>query len=292
MRRLAFAFLAGLAWTLAACASPAESGPAIWRVADADSEIWLFGSVHILPSSLQWRSPRIDAAFANADELVMETDASAAGQQAFAEATQRLGYLPAGVTLSSKLNEATRAKLQHVASEAHVDPATLETSRPWLAALRLSIMYAVAHGQDPSSGVESVLFAEAQTHGKRVSFFETPEQQVRILADLPAADEMRFFDATLNDVEHDTGDIDEAERAWVKGDVRHLARLLDPELREAGPNVYAALMTNRNARWADEIERRLNGSGRIFIVVGAGHLAGDGSVIALLRARGVHVEGP
>ncbi|HVZ99671.1 MAG TPA: TraB/GumN family protein [Caulobacterales bacterium] len=292
MRRLAFMLLAGFAWTLAACTTAAETGPALWRISDADSEIWLFGSVHVLPASLKWRTARIDAALASADEMVMETNVSDDGREAFAALTRRLGALPEGETLSRKLDAATQARLRQVATAAHIDPAAFEHTRPWLAALQLSITYAIAHGQDPNAGVENVLLADARAQGKRLSYFETPEQQLRILADLAPEDEMRFFVATLNDVENETDSMDEAEAAWVRGDVRRLGRLLDPELHEAGPNVYAALMTNRNARWADEIVRRLNGSGKIFIVVGAGHLAGEGSVIALLRARGVRVEGP
>ncbi len=34
------------------------------------------------------------------------------------------------------------------------------------------------------------------------------------------------------------------------------------------------------------------GAGTVFIAVGAGHLVGDDSVIALLRQRGFKVEGP
>jgi hypothetical protein len=68
--------------------------------------------------------------------------------------------------------------------------------------------------------------------------------------------------------------------------------LLDAEWREGGPVLHEAVVLRRNRAWADEIARRLDGSGRIFIAVGAAHLVGQGSVVALLRARGIPVEGP
>ncbi|MES1200069.1 MAG: TraB/GumN family protein [Pseudomonadota bacterium] len=295
MRRLGAALFVALAWAFVAYAQPAPApqGPALWRIHDADSEIWLFGSVHVLPAGLAWRSARIDAAFRSADEIVMETDAtSASGQQTFAQLTARLGMLPAGKTLNDLLTPRERQRLARAAAGAHIDSASLQPLRPWLAALRLSLLDAMAHGQDPSSGVEPIFARDAEASHKRISYFETPEQQLHVLADLSPADEMRFFTSTLDDIEHDSGAMDNADRAWVRGDTRALARLLDPEMHEAGPGVYAALITRRNAHWVDEIQHRLAGSGRIFIVVGSAHLVGPNSVVALLRARGVHIEGP
>ena len=53
-----------------------------------------------------------------------------------------------------------------------------------------------------------------------------------------------------------------------------------------------ALIQRRNAAWTRAIAERLAGSGETVIVVGAGHLVGPDSVPALLRARGIKVEGP
>jgi len=293
MRRSICAILIVLAWSLAACAAPAPQGPAIWRIHDADSEIWLFGSVHVLPRDLKWRTPQIDAAFANADEVVMETDAaSPEAQRSVAALAQRFGALPAGRTLDDLLDPGERAQLAKAASAAHVDPASLQQLRPWFAALKLSVFYAVAHGEDPNAGVEQVLFAEAQAHNKPIGYLETPEVQVRVLADLSPADEKRYFDSTLADIEQGADDLDALGAAWARGDTQAMSRLLEPDLHEAGPALYDALITRRNAHWADEIQHRLAGAGHVFIMVGAAHLVGPDSVVALLRARGVQVEGP
>ena len=46
--------------------------PALWKLADADTTIYLFGTVHVLPKNFAWRSPRIEAAIQSADSLVLE----------------------------------------------------------------------------------------------------------------------------------------------------------------------------------------------------------------------------
>ncbi|MEJ0058738.1 MAG: TraB/GumN family protein [Terricaulis sp.] len=291
MRAFVLAVCVGLAWTLGGCTA-APPSPALWRIADADSEIWLLGTVHVLPQEVQWRSARIDAAFTSANELVLETDASPEGGAALGALTARYGWLPAGETLSARVGAEVQPQIIEAAALARLDPASLQPLRPWFAALQLSVGQAIANGQDPSAGVEPVLFAEATAHGRTISFFETPEEQIRMLADLPPADEDRFFLATLRQMKDAPDAIERLQTAWLHGDVAALQSQIEPELREAGPAVYEALMTRRNRAWADAIAQRLQGSGDVFIAVGAGHLVGPESVIALLRARGIEVEGP
>ena len=285
------AFWAGAAWALAACApapAPAATEPALWRIADEDSEIWLYGSVHVLPPELAWQGPRFEAAFAAAEELVLEADVSGN----FAALAAQHGTLPAGESLSDALDTQTRARLARVAQELRVDPATLERSRPWFAAVRLSVEHAAAQGHAADAGVEAVLTPQARAAGKRLAFLETPEQQIRTLAELSREDELRFLAVTLRQIDEDADSLAAIDAAWARGDVETLAALLDAQLREAGPGIHDAIIVARNRSWASEIAHRLDGSGRVFYVVGAAHLVGRDSVVAMLRARGIEVEGP
>lgn len=287
------AVLAAGALALAGCtpaqAPQAAGEPALWRISDADSEIWLFGTVHVLPPTLDWRGPRFEAAFAAAEELVTETDIAAEDYTAL---VTRFGALPADAPgLSAQLG-ADASRLSSVARALNVDSAALERDRPWFAAIKLSFAYAVAHGHSPEAGVENVLVPEARAAGKRVTHLETTEQQIRTLAELPAEDELRFLVVTLRQLEEDRGSLDASDSIWARGDTETLGRELDAQIAEAGPEVVAAILTRRNEAWTAEIERRLAGSGRIFYAVGAAHLVGEHSVVAMLRARGVEVEGP
>lgn len=290
--RIFAALLAGLAWALSACAPAEVREPAIWRLADADSEIWLYGTVHVLPPDIRWRGPRLEAALAAADELVTETDVSEAAAAAFPALAQRYGALPEGETLSARLAPEDRARLARVAQALDLDPAALDRLRPWLAALQLSYAHAARKGHTAAAGVETVLVAEARAEGKRLSFLETPEEQVQVLAGLAPEDQIRFLSITLRQIEEDAATLTALDRAWARGDVELLALLLDAQWRAAGPAIHEAVILRRNRAWADAIARRLDGSGRIFVAVGAAHLVGDESVVDLLRARGIEVEGP
>lgn len=288
-------FLAALfAFAALSCAPTpaARSEPALWRITDADSEIWLFGSAHILPPDLEWRGPRLNAAFAAAEELVTETDT---GPEATAE-IQRLsidlGMQPPGQTLRAMLPSEDVARVTRAARNLNLDLTALDRLRPWLAALQISYAYAVRQGHSADAGVEAVLSAEARQRGMRMSSLETPEEQMRVLAELPHDASIDFLRATIVEIEADRGGLEAIDEAWARGDVEALNRVLGAEWDGVDPAVYDAIIARRNSNWTAQIVERLNGSGRILIVVGAAHLVGDDSVIAQLRARGIEVEGP
>lgn len=277
---------------VAAACAPRPEGPALWRIRDEDSEIWLMGTVHVLPRDLHWRSARIDAAFDAADIVMFEADTEAQGQAAFDALVRREGALPEGETLSVRLTPKTRADLARVSQQLRLDPTQFEHTRPWLVALQISLAYALHTGGDPHAGVEAVLGQDARAAGKTLAYLEAPQDQIRTMASLSPAAETQFLAATLSQILNDNGDTARANRAWAEGDVALLASLLDKMTAEAGPETEAAIITARNRDWADKIDTLLDGDGKIFIAAGAAHLVGDENVVSLLRARGIEVEGP
>jgi uncharacterized protein len=77
--------------------------------------------------------------------------------------------------------------------------------------------------------------------------------------------------------------------AWRNGDFARIeaetrrGMLADPELREA-------LFTGRNRAWTARIAGLLGRGERVFVAVGAAHMAGEDGVPEMLRARGFTVR--
>jgi hypothetical protein len=59
------------------------------------------------------------------------------------------------------------------------------------------------------------------------------------------------------------------------------------QLRQASPDTYRMMFTERNERWADWIRARMQQPGTLFVAVGAGHLAGPDSLLVQLAERGI-----
>ena len=287
LKRAALGLLAAVTAGLLATV-PARAEPALWVVRDADSTIYLFGTIHVLKPTAAWRTPKIDAAFASSRELWLETSEGDDPKAVQALVTQ-LGVDPK-TTLSSRLEPADQARLAAAATAAGLPGAALETMRPWLAALTLTIAPIIKAGYDPAKGVDKVLEAAAKSDGKAIRTFETMEQQFRFFADLPPTLELDMLKQTLEESAEGTQTVDAMAAAWAEGDLGTLDRLIVSDMRKGYPEVYDVLLRKRNIAWADAIRTVLAGSGTHFIAVGAGHLIGPDSVQAQLNAKGVAVS--
>lgn len=275
----------------AAPAAPAPiqgEGPALWVVKDADSTLYLFGSVHVLRPTTGWASPRVEAAFDSASDIWFEIS-NPDDQAAIMPLIQQHGLSPE-TPLSSRLTSEENAELDAAAKAMGASAAQLQPMKPWLAALSLSVAPLIKAGYDPKSGVELVLKARAEAAGKPIHGFETIDKQIGILAGLPDDVQLVFLRETLKDYENAATKLDEMVEAWARGDVATLDRITITEMKEASPTLYQAILVDRNTDWANQIQTLLEGSGTAFIAVGAAHLTGDDSVQAILQKRGVTVE--
>jgi uncharacterized protein YbaP (TraB family) len=81
-------------------------------------------------------------------------------------------------------------------------------------------------------------------------------------------------------------------RAWMAGDTAGLDREALEPMRKASPGLFRRLVTERNEAWIRTLDARLKGRGRTVVVVGVGHLIGQGGLPARLRALGYSVTGP
>ena len=273
----------------AAAAAPIQGeGPALWVIKDADSTLYLFGSVHVLRPTTGWASPRVNAAFDSASDVWFEIT-NPEDQAAMMPLIQQYGLSPQ-TPLSSRLTPEELAQLDAAAKAIGASAAQMDPLKPWLAALSLSVAPLIKAGYDPQSGVELALKARAQAAGKSLHGFETLEKQIGLLATLPDDVQLEFLRETLKDYDQAVVILDSMVEAWAKGDVEALDRIVVEDLKTDAPELYKVLLVDRNTDWANQIQTLLQGSGTAFIAVGAAHLTGDDRVQSILQSRGVAVE--
>ncbi|MDQ3125900.1 MAG: TraB/GumN family protein [Pseudomonadota bacterium] len=263
------------------------SGPALWVVRDADSTLYLFGTVHVLRPTTAWGSARVDAAFDSADQVWFEIS-NPDDQAAIVPLIQQHGLSP-DRQLSHLITTGQLNLLDSAARSMGSNAVQMDVFRPWLAALTLSVAPLTRAGYDPQSGVELTLKARADAAGKPVHGFETIDKQVRILAGMPESEQLAFLGSTLESYDDATVELDRMVEAWAVGDVATLEAVGVDDMQAETPGLYRALLVQRNTDWADQIQTLMAGSGTIFIAVGAAHLAGDDSVQEILEDRGVTV---
>lgn len=281
--------LAGLAAAFVAAA--AQAAPAVWVVKDADSEMVLFGSVHVLPPGLSWRPAGLDAALARADDLWFELPVGAATDQEVGRLAGSLGVLPPDQSLFTLLPRADAERLIRLCDAYGIDKAGIARLEPWLAEVALAAASFGRAGAEASHGVEAVLSAAAPASARRQAL-ETPAEQIGLFDSAPMAEQVASLRTSLVELEKDPDGYLKLVRAWLAGDTAGLDREALQPLRHASPALFRRLVTQRNANWTAALDRRLKGQGRTVVVVGVGHLIGKEGVPARLRALGYSVTGP
>jgi uncharacterized protein YbaP (TraB family) len=260
----------------------------MWVIRDSDSTIYLIGTLHILKHDTEWNAGKVKKTVKESTELWLEV-ADFDDQSAMVGLVSKLG-MDAEHPLSGKLNDEQKQKLAKIAGAFGMPVANLDPMRPWMAAVLLADMQLVKAGYDPKAGVETALKTQAKAEGDKIRGFETAEEQLHLLADMPETDQVAFLATMLDDLEKGMDLVEQLAQAWIAGDVDTIARLSDDEMKKEAPNVYRTLIVQRNIAWSEKIAAMLKGSGVQQIAVGAAHLAGPDSLQVQLAKRGIKVE--
>lgn len=276
---------------LLALSAPAQAAAPVWVVKSKAGEITLFGSVHLLPKDVPWRSRRLDEALARAQSLWFEVPIDGATSFRAEQMIRQRGALPAGESLSQKLDDAARQRLALAEAKVGATPAEIEAARPWLADLTLTAFQDQSQGATAAHGVEWVVQSVVESKIPRRSL-ESIEDQISFLADSDEIDQLDSLRHTVTDILDRPDLFDRVLQAWSAGDLKTLTALSVEDMRAQSPRLYNRLIVQRNAAWIPILRRQLARHERAVVVVGVGHLIGPDSVIAKLQAAGYKVEGP
>jgi uncharacterized protein len=267
-------------------AQNAEADPALWVVKDADTTIYLFGTVHVLKPGMAWFDDAVKTAFDSSDTLVLEIV-----QPEMAEMqTLFVGYGidKTGKTLRSKLSEDDRKIYDNAMTKLGLPVTQFDPFKPWAAAVGLQGIALTKDGFDPNSGAETVLTSAAKQANKKIAALETAEYQFGVFDGLPEDMQIRFLMEGSADLDKNKEIMDDLVSKWASGDIDGLAGLMNEGLAE--PLLFEKLLTQRNANWARWINKRMKQPGTVFIAVGAGHLGGSASVQHLISAYGLQAQ--
>jgi uncharacterized protein YbaP (TraB family) len=293
MSRLWTSLAGALAGLLAALtvAGAAAATPPVWVVKDKNSEIVLFGSVHVLPPGMDWTPPALDRALKAADDIWFELPIDADSDAETGRLATAVGMLPPDGSLFKLLTPEDGALMSKVAATYGVSSALLDRLQPWLAEIALAGGAYRKVGADANSGVEKTIAAMATPRAKRKAF-ETPAEQIALLSGGPMGEQIASLRETMQELQDKPDEFSVLIKAWMDGDVRALDREALAPIRESSPALFSRLVTDRNVRWTKVLDARMKGHGRTVVVVGIGHLLGPGGVPARLRALGYSVTGP
>jgi uncharacterized protein YbaP (TraB family) len=291
-KRASVAIAAAGALLVSACATvpvaepaPRVEGPALWKVADADTTIYLFGTVHALPKDVPWMRGAIGPALESADTLVTEVDISNPDVNAMQKVVLEKGVLPAGQTLRGLLTPEQRATYETAIVKLGMPVDAFDRFEPWYASLMFALIPLAKAGIVGENGVEKTLAGGAGATKKRAAL-ETIDYQLSLFDELPQGAQVDYLMKVIEGNGDIKAQLEKMMAEWLAGDADGLADLMNEDF-EGDSALLERLLYQRNVTWAGWIADRLATPGTVFVAVGAGHLAGPKSMQAALAARGI-----
>ena len=261
----------------------------LWRVSKGDAVIYIAGSVHVLRPSDYPLPDVLESTFKSCAGLVEEIDLSHFDPETAQLQMMQIGAYPPGHSLKTDLPPAIYQRVVELAKQQKVDMAMLEPMRPWLASIVLLDNQMVAKGFDPTSGVDIHFADEAEAAKKPVIGLEKASFQINLLAQLPEKDQEGMLLQSLDQAATVHDDMDTMMTAWHHGDTATLEKLLKVEFGPY-PEVYDALLVQRNRNWIPHLEKLAASGKRYMVVVGALHLVGPDGLLADLQKDGYAIE--
>jgi uncharacterized protein YbaP (TraB family) len=270
-------------------AQSAQPSPALWRVRSGESTVYLFGSLHILPPSFEWRTPTIESAIAASDIFDFEVpvdDAATARQKAF---IVKNGLLPPGASLRKVLNRIEFDTYSRVLLGAGLKPEHFTRYRPWLAAVVVGLAYVHRRDLTMLDGVDDQIIDQAQAKGKELRYLESIEDQMKLLVMGDDLAQVRALKRQLVSLPKSVSHTKDLVDMWVQGDADRFAAMIEGDF-VGHVEAQDLLISNRNRAWVPRIAELLQSGKTAMVTVGAAHIGGPKGLISLLCGEGHVVE--
>jgi uncharacterized protein YbaP (TraB family) len=292
-RCLALAVLvAGWSWALNGCASWSglSSGHStLWQVEGEHNEVYLLGSVHVLPQSAYPFKAALQKAFKASARVAFEIDLSAATSHDVTKEFERAGWYPSGDALSRHVSAETKLLLERVLPALGSSWERVQHLRPWFIAELVSSRYLQAAGFRDDLGVDEYFYREARAEGKPVQGLETLRDQAQILTGFTDQDSEDYLRSTLTGLPASSAMLQVLVLAWRNGQIGLLDRLLNQN-KSADPTAFRMMFSDRNAKWLPIVEGFTHAKKNVMVIVGAGHLVGEEGLVQTLRRHGYKVR--
>jgi uncharacterized protein len=290
MRR--FAVCVSLAAVVASAGVEAQTAARrfLWMVqSEGAPPTYLMGSLHVLTPDYYPLSPRIEEAFKQSKVLIEEVDLDEMTDPSVLMPLLAKAVFTDGRTLDQVIAPDLYKKIADRAEKAGVPVVALQRMKPWMAAVSLTAPALKAAGFDTDLGIDKYFFDKAKASRMEHRALETIAYQFDRLDQMPPAVQEAMLQSVYSDLETQLASVKEIADAWSRGDTSAIERLLLRAFLET-PELYERLLVERNRNWVEPVEACVKQKSACFVVVGAAHLVGPHSLVALLQRKGYVVE--
>ena len=283
---LAFLFLPACLYAKEPHSSSATS--ALWSVSSDDNTIYLLGSVHVLKQENYPLHDSIYQAFDKVSHLVFEVNLDEMSSPMNQIGVLAKGMYKDGQTLKQALSPENYAIAKTKLEKRGYQIELFKLMKPWMLATTITILELQKLGFGTDHGVDQHFFQKAKTEEKTVEGLETVEYQLNLFDSLSPKTQEQFLLQTLAEIDILEEQTHNLVESWTHGQIEGLEVML--ENMQEFPEVYEALITQRNQNWLPHVESYLQQDEPTMIVVGTLHLLGEEGLLAMLKEKGYNIQ--
>ena len=258
----------------------------LWELHGKHNTVYILGSIHVLRPSDYPLAPAVLNAYGSAKSIFMEVNLEEIDSLQMQTELLASARLPEGKSLPGIMGKQRYERASALAREVGVELSIFDAFAPWFVAEAISQLQLQQLGFQPTSGVEMFFLEHAHSDGKPVAGLETVHDQIALFDALSMDAQADYLVSSLEEAHDLPKEVDSMVRAWARGDTQWFADQLKSELGR-DPTLYQSVLVARNRKWVPKIEALLNDDKNYLVIVGTGHLVGEGSVIELLKKDGI-----
>ncbi len=255
----------------------------LWRIEKIGvAPSYLFGTIHIDDQRVTTLPDPVRRSFDSTRTFTMEVSLDSTNLLAL---SSRMVY-DDGRTLADATGPELYRQIMPIMEQHGVPESLLPVFQPWAVTLMLE-----APPQNSIEVLDFKLYQMAQEQHKPIYELESADEQIAVFTDMSEADQI----VLLKDAVENYRDIPQQTEQLVQAYlVRDLARMwkISQEstgdtagLTDANQRFERKLLDDRNVRMAERMRPQLQ-QGGAFVAIGALHLYGERSVLALLQRAG------
>ena len=257
--------------------------------AKEDGRLLLIGAMHLLPRSVDSPPAFYLQAIAEADEILFEIAPEEKAVSSSADLVRLHTTYQDGSNWRDHVRSDTASRVDAFAKAHDVDLGPLNDKRVYVVAQALAQRPLLEAGYSRKWGIESLLAKPAANSGKPVLGLESLEAQLQVFSALDDPREEQLLLKTIEELENQPDFGVRVGEAWWKGSTGEIAALTEDSMARY-PELAKRLYIQRNERFAKVLQERVQPDRTITAVVGAAHLCGERSIIALLEEAGYTVQ--
>ena len=209
----------------------------MWRYADDDTTVFLFGTVHILKPERKWQDDTLRAAFEKADTVILEADVkSPENAKVLQQLIAQHGVFTDGGTLSRAMNDQDRQIVKQALSAQNIPLEAVDAMKPWMVSIQLTLLQMLKSGYDPNSGVEQYFLNHPEIKDKKLAYLESVETQINALSKASLEDQIQGLLATISTLELGPQYLDTLVDEWADGDIQGIGAMI------SNPALYLSLI--------------------------------------------------